>query len=120
MREDGTRHQEAQTCPICHVPLFPVPTPEGLCRPCRARRGGIETARAFLAPIPYGFCEECLSCGAPALLRQVLGLEQTLPATVTVIYACVLCAMQEWVTVRLTAQGETIELGTRFTAPREP
>jgi len=117
---DCPRHPAPETCPLCHVPLFPVPTPEGLCRPCRARRGGVQTARAFLEPIPYGCCEECLGCGGPALLTQVLGLAQTLPATVQVRYECLLCALTETVDVRLTAQGDITELGTRFTAPRHP
>src|SRR5262245_19954211 len=120
MRMDCPIDQAPQTCPLCHVPLFPVPTPEGLCRHCRARRGGIETALEFLTPILYGCCEECLGCGGPALLTQVLGLAQSLPATVQVRYACLLCALTETVDVRLTAQGDITELGTRFTASGQP
>src|SRR5262245_65641837 len=79
MREDWSMTPTLPCCPVCHMRLFAVPTPEGLCRPCRARRGGIATAEAFLAPVPYGYCEECLGCGGPALLTQVLGLAQRLP-----------------------------------------
>ena len=60
-------------CPRCSRPLFFVMTKEKLCRPCRAQSCGVRTAEDFLRPVPYGkVCVECMGCGGPALLTQIL------------------------------------------------